>query len=112
MKVIPSIFITLSVILISPNAVAQVANSDDFNALANTSSRDLTGIESRSAADWPWAVGGEYSEPQESLPLDSTSLDLDYYDAKLENLNNTYEPLDRQLGDVERPTSRFPFAQF
>ncbi|HAC62201.1 MAG TPA: hypothetical protein DCF68_01370 [Cyanothece sp. UBA12306] len=112
MKAIPSFLLGLSLIAITPNAIAQTVRSDDFNSLANRNSQDLMGVQPRSIEDWPWAVGGKYPEPQESEPLDSTALNLDYYEARIESLNESYELNDTQLGDVSRPTRRLPFAQF
>ncbi len=112
MKVITSMLITLSVILSTPDAVSQSLRSSDFNLLSTSSSDDLTGVEPRTPEDWNWEVGGEFPQYQTSLPLDSTSLNLDLYETKLENLNNTYDVLDYQLGDYQRPTRRFPFAEF
>ncbi|MDJ0601327.1 MAG: hypothetical protein QNJ37_21090 [Crocosphaera sp.] len=112
MKIIPSFLMTLSVIFVAPNAVSQVLRSSDFNTLATTSSEDLSGVESRSIEDWNWGLGGEFPDPKPSTPLDSDSLNLDLYETKVRTLNETYEDLDNQLGDYQRPTSRFPILDF
>ncbi|MDJ0729456.1 MAG: hypothetical protein QNJ33_05620 [Crocosphaera sp.] len=112
MKIIPSILITFSVIFITPNAVSQVLRSSDFNTLATTSSKDLRGVEPRTIEDWNWGIGGEFPEPQASTPLDSNNFDLDLYQTRVRKLNETYQDLDYQLGDYQRPTSRFPVVDF
>ncbi len=112
MKVIPSIVITLSVILIPSNALSQVLRSSDFNRLATTSSEDFSGVEQRTFQDWDWGVGGPFPQAQTSSPLDSSSLNLDLYETKIEKLNNTYNDLEYNLGDYQRPTRRLPFAEF
>ncbi len=112
MKVIPSILITVSVIFIAPNAVAQVLRSSDFNTLATTSSEDLEGVEPRTIEDWNWGLGGEFPEPQSSTPLDSSSLDMDLYETRVRRINETYEDLNYQVGDYFRPTYRFPVVDF
>jgi hypothetical protein len=111
MKVIPSVLISFSVLLFTPNVLSQSVRSSDFNTLSTTSSDDLIGVEPRTLNDWNWGLGGELPDPQPPTPLDSTSLNLDIYETKLENLNNTYDTLDYQLGDYHRPTHRFPFAE-
>ncbi len=112
MKIIPSILITVSVVLIAPNAVSQVLRSSDFNTLATTSSEDLGGVEPRSIEDWDWGVGGEFPTSQSSTPLDSSSLGMDLYQTRIRRLNETYEDADYQLGDYQRPTYRFPVVDF
>ena len=112
MKVIPSILITVSVILVAPNAVAQVLRSSDFNTLANTSSEDLGGVQPRTIEDGDWGVGGPFPTPQTSTPLDSSTLDLDLYETRVRRLNETYEDLNYQVGDYFRPTHRFPVVDF
>ncbi|MGK7939321.1 MAG: hypothetical protein AB4062_04030 [Crocosphaera sp.] len=112
MKVIPSIVMTLSVIIIPSNALSQVVRSSDFNRLATRSSEDLRGVEQRNFQDWEWGVGGEFPQSQTSLPLDSNNLNLDLYEIKIEKLNNTDNDLEYNLGDYQRPTRRLPFAEF
>ena len=113
MKAIPSFLLLFSVISLTPNAVAQSVRSDDFNSLSTTSSQDLMGVEPRQRTDEDWAVGGQYRAASiEPERYDSNSLNLDLYQIKVDKLNRTYELHDRQLGDTQRPTSRFPFAEF
>ena len=76
MKIIPSILITVSVVLIAPNAVSQVLRSSDFNTLATTSSEDLGGVEPRTIEDWDWGVGGPFPTSQSSTPLDSSLVQI------------------------------------
>lgn len=112
MKVIPSIVITLGVIFVPFDAVSQVLRSSDFNTLATTSSEDLRGVEQRTFQDWDWGVGGPFPQAQTSPPLDSSELNLNLYETKIEILNNTYNDLEYNLGDYQRPTRRLPFAEF
>ncbi|ACK67662.1 hypothetical protein PCC8801_3706 [Rippkaea orientalis PCC 8801] len=76
------------------------------------SAKDLAGVEPRTLSDWNWEVGGQYSKPIEPNPYESSNLGLDGYEAKTENLNNTLEIHDTQLGDVQRPTRRLPLVNF
>lgn len=112
MKVIPSILIVVSVILFAPKAVSQVLRSSDFNTSATTSSEDLAGVEPRTIEDWNWGVGGEFPQPQESTPLNSRNFDLDLYETRVRRLNEAYEDADYNMGDYQRPTSRFPVVDF
>ncbi len=76
------------------------------------SAKDLAGVEPRTLEDWNWAVGGKYTDYIQPEPYDSNSLGLDAYQTRIEKLNDTLEVNDRQLGDVQRPTRRLPFAEF
>lgn len=113
MKLISSLFIsTISLIWVTSPAISQSINSHDLNDLATHKSDDLTGIEPRNSTNWNWAVGGRYAETPEYFPLDSRELRLNLFEAKLDKLNRTYELHDRQLGDTQRPTRRFPVTEF
>ncbi len=112
MKVIPSIVITLSVIIVPSNALSQVLRSSDFNSLVTTSSEDLRGVEQRTFQDWDWGIGGLFPQTQTSSPLDSNNLDLNLYETRIETLNNTSHDLEYRLGDYQRTTRRLPFAEF
>ena len=76
------------------------------------SAKDLAGVEARTLADWNWAIGGQYSQPIEPDPYESSSYGLDGYKTRIETLNNTQEINDSQLGDVQRPTRRLPLVSF
>ena len=76
------------------------------------SAKDLTRVEPKILEDWNWAVGGKYTNQRQSEYYNSNELSLDAYQVKVEKLNNTLEINDRQLGDVQRPTRRLPFAEF
>ncbi|MDJ0580251.1 hypothetical protein [Crocosphaera sp.] len=113
MKIIPSVLITVSVLLVAPNAVGQVRRSSDFNTLATTSSEDLGRVESRSIEDWPWAFGPSIEPipgltPYPLRPDPTISLD----EIKRRNLNEAYQDVDNQLGDYQRPTYRSPVVDF
>ncbi|MDJ0507810.1 MAG: hypothetical protein QNJ64_00920 [Crocosphaera sp.] len=102
----------MSVVLIPFDAVGQALLSSDFNTSATTSSEDLRGVEQRTFQDWDWAVGGPFPQAQTSPPLDSNELNLNLYETKIQILNNSSNDLEYRLGDYQRPTRRFPFAEF
>ena len=76
------------------------------------SAEDLTGVKQRTFDDWNWSVGGKYTNYIQPEPYNSDELGLDAYQTRVEKLNDTLEINDRQLGDVQRPTRRLPFAEF
>ncbi|YAI81343.1 MAG: hypothetical protein ACQJCO_05780 [cyanobacterium endosymbiont of Rhopalodia sterrenbergii] len=76
------------------------------------SAKDLAGVEPKTFDDWNWAVGGKYTDNIQPDSYNSNGLGLDAYQTRVEKLNDTLEINDRQLGDVQRPTRRLPFAEF
>ena len=76
------------------------------------SAKDLTGIKQRTFDDWNWSVGGKYTDYRQPEPYNADGLSLNAYQTRVEKLNDILEINDRQLGDINRPTRRLPFAEF
>ena len=80
----------------------------------NGTVQDLGGTESKTIEEWLGGVGGEYVSTDETINDEATryKFDQNSYEAKTEALNLTLEGHDASLGDVQRPTRRFPLINF
>jgi hypothetical protein len=104
--------LVLGAILFSLPTVAQenVITNPQPLILPSGTVEDLQGIESKDASQWLGGVGGESDEGEGVGSV--YEVNQSSYDAKAQALNSTLDQIETQVGDVERPTTSFPFAQF
>ncbi len=71
---------------------------------------DLQGVESRDISEPLWGMGGAYSDSSEANTTYQSQESP--WVAKTKALNFTLKESDLMLGDLHRPTLRFPFVDF
>ncbi len=111
-RLLTGVLVTATLALFATPAAAGETPQTTKLEPAATTSQSLTGVTTRNASEWPWAVGGEDNSSTEADSTYQIKANPLFNQAEIEQLNRIWSTTDDNLGDYQRSSRRVPLVDF